>query len=160
MLLLLLRAIIEDQGTNHIVVEHLRQIGRFLVYLHLRLILLRLPRLMQLLIQTLLVLILSVVLTLFLVLLLLILLTVCSLQALEQLEGSACGLRDADSVVRLGVGVVDLVGLIVRVDLQQQLLTFDYLLRVLLVEADLACRLYTLLIGISLPLLLHGALVL
>ena len=73
---------------------------------------------MQLLIQTLLVLIISVVLTLSLVLLLLILLTICSLQALEQLEGSACGLRDADSVVRLGVGVVDLVGLIVRVDLQ------------------------------------------
>lgn len=62
-LLLLLRAIVEDQGTNHIVVEHLGQIGRLFVYLHLRLILLSMAHLMQLLITTLLVLISSVILT-------------------------------------------------------------------------------------------------
>ena len=60
-LLLLLRAIVEDQGTNHIVVEHLGQIRRLFVYLHLRLILLSLAHLM--LITTLLVLISSVILT-------------------------------------------------------------------------------------------------
>ena len=56
-LLLLLRAIVEDQGANHVVVEHLGQIGRLLVYLHLRLILLSLAHLMQLFIATVLVLI-------------------------------------------------------------------------------------------------------
>ena len=109
-LLLLLRAIVKDQGANHIVVEHLGQIGRLLVYLHLRLILLSLAHLMQLLIATLLVLICSVILMILLILLL-ILLTAYSLKTFEKLKSSACGLCYSDRVVRLAVRTLDLVGL-------------------------------------------------